>query len=735
MLTINKITLTDNHRIEAAVRIDGNDETIVTEIDAAMEPYVCLNRCDAYVMGFLYTALQMGWDIESEIPISQDLFYNLEYHFLDAMCQADKRRHRIRLLMPVASGVEPQQAREKFVATGISCGIDSLFTVATHSGTQLPDYELTHLAFFDVGASYHGEGTARSLFEGRFENARKFAETNGYGFIFVRSNIHRIIDKYIPYSHVCNNTYMMLFCILSLQRAFSKYYYSSGYSYNEFRLYDPGELDSEHYDLLLLNVASVNGTRFYSTGASFNRMEKTRVIASYDKAYDYLNVCVAEARNDNKCFKCVRTLLSLDAWGGVDRFGKVFDLDYYRKNRNLYIRRMWIDGILKRNSFYREIIPFFSRELTLPFKLKCLASLPVNRVKRLFHLPVKEIKRLIRIMSTAAQSNYDARYDLLKSFTILLVVLGHITIIYSPHSSLPQPNGNTWINLLTDAIYSFHMPLFMFVSGCIYAIGRKRQKYRQLPDLLRNKFRRLMIPYLFIGLGLLIPTLIWLRMTESDYFQSALDLLRGMQVKHLWFLLALFLIFLIVRVSESWMERTSPLVVLTGSVALAVFLPLEKLQFFQLAMVIRFLPYFLLGYYAEKRSLTNMQLRGGEIWLTILAAGVIFLLKVKGNLPSAVYMLTDYMLAILCIVVAMQLIPFIGTGIGRDNRFYNLLSTTSFGIYLLHPMIIYAFFHFKGDLVVSPWLMIPAVFFSALLLSILGTVLLRKLHLRFILGE
>ncbi|WP_418983913.1 hypothetical protein [Alistipes sp.] len=390
MLEIQSILLTEPNQIVATVHIDGKEETIQTEIDAAMQPYACCDRCDAYVMGFLYTAMQLGWDIHSQIPISEDLYYNLEYHFIDAMHEADKRLHRIRLEMPIAKE-RPEGATADIVATGISCGIDSLFTVATHTDTKLPNYNLTHLAFFDVGASYHGEGTARSLFEGRFENARKFAETYGYGFIFVRSNIHRIINKYIPYSHVCNNTYMMLFCILSLQNAFRKYYYSSGYSYNEFRLYDPKELDSEHYDLLLLGVASVNGVRFYSTGASFTRMEKTRVINSYERAYDFLNVCVAEPVNDNKCFKCVRTLLSLDAWGGVERFRKAFDVDFYKRNRPLYLRRMWIDGVLKRNSFYREILPYFSDELTLLFKVRCVLSIFTNSFKRILHLPVHEL--------------------------------------------------------------------------------------------------------------------------------------------------------------------------------------------------------------------------------------------------------------------------------------------------------------------------------------------------------
>lgn len=96
-------------------------------------------------------------------------------------------------------------------------------------------------------------------------------------------------------------------------------------------------------------------------------------------------------------------------------------------------------------------------------------------------------------------------------------------------------------------------------------------------------------------------------------------------------------------------------------------------------------------------------------------------------------MLTEYLLAIVCIIVAMQLISFVR--VGTDNRIFNTLLGTSFGIYLLHPMIIYALFWLKGDFPVSPALMIPTVFMGALLLSAGGTVLLRKLHLQFTLGE
>lgn len=47
-------------------------------------------------------------------------------------------------------------------------------------------------------------------------------------------------------------------------------------------------------------------------------------------------------------------------------------------------------------------------------------------------------------------SNRIVSFDILKGGGILLVILGHIQIPY----------------MLKTVIYSFHMPLFFFVSGC-----------------------------------------------------------------------------------------------------------------------------------------------------------------------------------------------------------------------------------------------------------------------------
>lgn len=48
--------------------------------------------------------------------------------------------------------------------------------------------------------------------------------------------------------------------------------------------------------------------------------------------------------------------------------------------------------------------------------------------------------------------------DIAKAICIILVVMGH----YVPD------NSPAWYVLVHDVIYTFHMPLFMFVSGYVY---------------------------------------------------------------------------------------------------------------------------------------------------------------------------------------------------------------------------------------------------------------------------
>lgn len=135
------------------------------------------------------------------------------------------------------------------------------------------------------------------------------------------------------------------------------------------------------------------------------------------------------------------------------------------------------------------------------------------------------------------------KYDLLKATAIILVVIGHITRLYRNEL---HPEMNTYLfEVITRMIYLFHMPLFMVLSGMLY--GLQRNKYlNNVNQFVRNKTTRLLIPYL-TGSVFLLTTLTILDSSLINHGIIPLIVDRVLlfnDVRHLWFVLALFQIFI-----------------------------------------------------------------------------------------------------------------------------------------------------------------------------------------------
>lgn len=127
----------------------------------------------------------------------------------------------------------------------------------------------------------------------------------------------------------------------------------------------------------------------------------------------------------------------------------------------------------------------------------------------------------------------DNYIDLLKGITIFLVVLGH-------HDTI-----------LTNCIYSFHMPLFFFISGIFHS------NYNSYKKLIVKKVKSLIIPYFIFASTLFI---FWL-VIGRKYGESAIKntpikiafngIFIGSNIKGyssmewgspVWFLLCLFIV-------------------------------------------------------------------------------------------------------------------------------------------------------------------------------------------------
>lgn len=88
------------------------------------------------------------------------------------------------------------------------------------------------------------------------------------------------------------------------------------------------------------------------------------------------------------------------------------------------------------------------------------------------------------------KKNKNRQIAILTVFAMLLVVIGHsdITVDYK----------NIWIYKWA---YSFHMPLFFFISGFLFALTVPNVKLKNLSygTFLKKKAIRLLIPFLFIN--------------------------------------------------------------------------------------------------------------------------------------------------------------------------------------------------------------------------------------------
>lgn len=135
-------------------------------------------------------------------------------------------------------------------------------------------------------------------------------------------------------------------------------------------------------------------------------------------------------------------------------------------------------------------------------------------------------------------------FDFIKGIAISLVILGHC-IQYGSGQEYLQ-GGLFFQNVLFRFIYSFHMPLFMIVSGYFFGVSLK--KYT-LKEIIAKKVRQLLIPVIIWS----IISYLCRPFTEGIYYFNVLDFIKYMAYQ-LWFLWAVFYCSVVVAVVNKGMD-------------------------------------------------------------------------------------------------------------------------------------------------------------------------------------
>ena len=135
--------------------------------------------------------------------------------------------------------------------------------------------------------------------------------------------------------------------------------------------------------------------------------------------------------------------------------------------------------------------------------------------------------------------------EFLQSLAIILVFLGHaIRIYYSGGWYFHTAEINLFCDILDKVIYSFHMPLFVFLSG--YLFYANKNKITSLGSYFSKRTKRLLLPFYLAGFLYVVPMMIFINPLGKDavfYYKSFINF---DFCWHLWFLPMLYIVTIIV---------------------------------------------------------------------------------------------------------------------------------------------------------------------------------------------
>ncbi len=181
-----------------------------------------------------------------------------------------------------------------------------------------------------------------------------------------------------------------------------------------------------------------------------------------------------------------------------------------------------------------------------------------------------------------APLNRDHSIDIIRGLAILLVIVGHTIQYNTVHFD---------DNILFKLIYSFHMPLFMFISGYVLAIHPP--KSTAIPFILK-KFNQLVIPFLiwYFCIAYFANN----QYASVDFFDYVKKLIISPDYGY-WFLWVLFLNFMIFSGISIIGKKISEWIIV---ILILLIIEIMPTFYFGHALLKWYFPFFLSGYFFVK---------------------------------------------------------------------------------------------------------------------------------------
>jgi len=183
---------------------------------------------------------------------------------------------------------------------------------------------------------------------------------------------------------------------------------------------------------------------------------------------------------------------------------------------------------------------------------------------------------------------YSKKIDVIKAFAIWTVVYGHSIQFGSGEEVLNT--GSFFENGVFQFIYSFHMPLFMLVSGYLFYFSLNRHTGK---EVVKSRISTLLVP---VFCWTFLPFFLGIRENGEISAAGLVKAYLRTAISNFWFLWAIFYCSIVVLAVNKWMKDS--MFIYAALAIVSLYLP----DAYNLNLYKYMYPFFVLGYLYHKRG-------------------------------------------------------------------------------------------------------------------------------------
>lgn len=286
--------------------------------------------------------------------------------------------------------------------------------------------------------------------------------------------------------------------------------------------------------------------------------------------------------------------------------------------------------------------------------------------------------------------------DSLRTIATIAVIILHVT---APLLTSMESFTDWWIGNIIESSVRFSVPIFFMLTGSLLF-----DKEYAIDTFLKKRFFRVIIPFLFWSIPYILFSLMLKVMHKEDLslflvFTFIIDQFINGSSYHLWFVYTLLGIYLFTPIISKWIRNSTNNEILYFLIIwlITVLFTYPSLSIFEtkidLSYFTGFLGYTILGYYLRKINFENSRKKDliaiilFFTGLIITIAGTFILYNLKGEMNELYY---EYLTlnVLMCSIGIYLYIKDKNITNKFILKFLNLINRFSYGIYLIHVLIL-----------------------------------------------